>query len=260
VRVQPVPASVWRVILDGAREPAFNMALDEAILGRVAAGEAPPTLRFYGWARPAVSLGYHQVPEKVLDLSVVRAYALAVVRRPTGGRAVLHGDDLTYSVSLPGATPWATSVTEAYRILSEALQQGFRWAGLDVSLARGHAGELRPGPLPCFASTARHELVWNGRKLVGSAQRRLRGGVLQQGSIPLRRGAVQPEDLLPAGNRVVSEARWTTVEEVAGHPVDGAQLARSLAGGFAEYLGVEIRFESPDPSDLAAAHLMESER
>jgi lipoate-protein ligase A len=236
------------------------MALDEAIVRRVVTGEAPPTLRFYGWARPAISLGYHQVPEEVLDLDTVRAHALTVVRRPTGGRAVLHGDDLTYSVSLPAATPWATSVTEAYRILSEALRQGFRRAGFDVSLARGHAGELRPGPLPCFASTARYELVWNGKKLVGSAQRRFRGGVLQQGSIPLRRGAVRPEELLPAGQRVTADSRWTTVEEMAGHPVDGAQLARSLAEGFAEQLGVEMRFAAPDPADLAAAHLLEEGR
>jgi lipoate-protein ligase A len=234
------------------------MALDEAILARVVAAEAPPTLRFYGWDRPAVSLGYHQVPEKVLDLELVRSHGIAVVRRPTGGRAVLHGDDLTYSVSLPAATPWATSVTEAYRVLSEALQWGFRCAGYDVSLARGHTGEQRPGPLPCFASTARYELVWNGRKLVGSAQRRLRGGVLQQGSIPLRRGRVSPEDLLPVGQPVGARARWATVEEIAGGPVNADRLARSLAEGFTQHLGVGLCFAALDASDLDAARLIEA--
>lgn len=246
------PSPGWRVILDGPRPPAVNMALDEAIMSRVAIGAAPPTLRFYGWDRPAVSLGYHQVPAKVLDLDAVAARGLTVVTRPTGGRAVLHGEDLTYSVALRATGSWAASVTHSYRILSEALRNGFLHAGIDVDLARGSAGHLRPGPLPCFASTARYELVWNGKKLVGSAQRRMRGGLLQQGSIPLRRGTVTPEDLMPAGERRVSE-RWATAEEAAGRPLDSDELARCLAEGFCERLCVSFEVSPPDPCEVAEA-------
>lgn len=229
------------------------MSLDQVIAECVAGGESPPTLRFYGWDRPAVSLGYHQSPEKVLDMAAVNAHALTVVKRPTGGRAVLHGDDLTYSVALPANGPWAVSVTEAYRMLSEALQRGFRRAGVEVTLARGHRGGLRPGPLPCFASTARHELVWNGRKLVGSAQRRLRGGLLQQGSIPLARGTIRLDELVPPGQRIEVEDRWATVEEAAGRPVDRLHLARELAHGFGEQFGVSLCFESPRIDETIAA-------
>ncbi len=239
----------WRVVLDAARDPWTNMAVDEAILARVAQGVCPPTVRFYGWDRPAISLGYHQVAEAVLDMERVRSRGIAVVKRPTGGRAVLHGDDLTYSVSLPEGIPWARTVTEAYRVLSEALRCGFRRAGLGVELARGHVGPVRLGPAPCFSSTARYELVWRGSKVVGSAQRRLRGGILQQGSIPLRRGDIALEELLPHGAR--ARGRWVTVEEIAGRPVDPLLLARSLAEGFAERLDVELDFLPLDPGELS---------
>lgn len=249
----------WRVILDGEGPPAFNMALDQAIAERVALGECPPTVRFYGWDRPCVSLGYHQMPDRVLDVQAVYAHGIVVVKRPTGGRAVLHGDDLTYSIALPSGGPWSIGITEAYRMLSEGLQRGFRRAGLDVALARGHREGLGPGPLPCFASTARYELVWKGRKLVGSAQRRLRGGLLQQGSIPLTRGPIRLEELVPAGQKVRVEDRWTTVQEAAGLPVDRRQLARELAIGLGEQFGVALRFAAPDTAELTAAQRMISE-
>lgn len=241
----------WRLVRDGARDPLFNMALDQVLASRVARGEAPPTLRFYTWDRPAISLGFHQDPSRVLNMEEVRRLGLSVVRRPTGGRAVLHGHDLTYAVALPTSLPWVSTLMETYRALSEALREGFLRAGVPVTLARGHVGELRPGPLPCFASTARYELVWRGRKVVGSAQRRFKGAVLQQGSIPLRRAPVWLDRVWPEASSY--DHRWAPVEEVVGAPVDAGELASTLAEGFRHWLGVDL-VESPlDPEELDAA-------
>ncbi len=245
----------WRLIIDDARSPKMNMALDMAILEAVVSGESLPTLRFYAWSTPAVSLGFHQKAERVLDLDVTEKAGIEVVTRPTGGRAVLHGDDLTYSVALVEAGMWSNGITEVYRLLSQALQAGFSKYGIkDVTLARGHRGEVGPGPQPCFSSTARYELLWAGKKLVGSAQKRHKGGVLQQGSIPLRDGEIRPEDLLPEKFKPARRGNgWATVEEAHGVQVNAKELAMSIAYGFSYRLDVDMTLQEPNLAELAAA-------
>jgi lipoate-protein ligase A len=197
--------------------------------------------------------------DRVLDVLAVKQAGIEVVVRPTGGRAVLHGDDLTYSLALPETAASAYGITELYKLLSEALQTGFRQAGIEVELARGNRGDLRPGAQPCFASTARYELVVGGKKIVGSAQRRHRGGILQQGSIPLRRGRFRPEELTPRHLRDgLRSDRWTTVEEVLGRSVEIETLANTLAMGFSTRLDVSMTSREPTPAELKeAAILME---
>lgn len=249
--------SDWSFIVDEPRTPRLNMALDRAILNSVVSRRSGPTLRFYRWSKPAVTLGFHQRMERVLDIAAVKQAGIEVVVRPTGGRAVLHGDDLTYSLALPEETAATYGITELYKILSEALQAGFRQVGMEVELARGNRGELRPGAQPCFASTARYELVVGGKKIVGSAQRRHNGGVLQQGSIPLRVGRIRPEDLAPKQHRVrLSDDRWTTVEDVLGRSIGFETLAQALAAGFSERMSVSMTPRKPTAEELEEAAIL----
>ena len=165
----------------------MNMAIDEAILAEVESGRSPPTLRVYGWSPACISLGHFQRAEQELDLERVRALGYEVVNRPTGGRAVLHIDELTYSlIASPESEPWCATQALSYRTISQAVARALAEEGFGVSLDRCYPVE-KPQDLramtPCFSSTARSEVVWGDRKLVGSAQRRVRGAFLQHGSI-----------------------------------------------------------------------------
>ena len=168
--------------MDGPASGAWNMAVDEAILGAVAEGRAPLTLRFYRWRPACLSLGYFQAAA-VVDAKACEERGVDVVRRPTGGRAILHGDELTYSVTLPlSALGRSLTVSASYQRLSQALLEGLRTAGFPVTVAVATAARARPGPA-CFDEPATHELLLHGKKVVGSAQVRRFGAVLQHGSI-----------------------------------------------------------------------------
>jgi lipoate-protein ligase A len=174
----------WRLILDEAAPGAWNMAVDEALLDYVAAATAPPTLRFYGWRPPCLSLGYFQRFEDV-DTGACRAMGIDVVRRPTGGRAVLHEAELTYSIMLPvSVLGQDAGILPSYYRISRALQAALAALGIGTSLAPGSAAPSvhQQGPL-CFDGPSAHEILLKGRKLVGSAQMRRADAILQHGSI-----------------------------------------------------------------------------
>jgi lipoate-protein ligase A len=173
----------WRLLLDGAATGAWNMAVDEVLLDGVVAG-ATPTLRFYQWRPACLSLGYFQ-PFDVVDLDACRALGIDIVRRPTGGRAILHDRELTYSVALPASVLGSDGgVLPSYYRLSLALQEGLRRLGVPATLAPESAagGSPEHGPA-CFDRPSAHEILVEGRKLVGSAQMRRGGALLQHGSI-----------------------------------------------------------------------------
>ncbi|WP_010284618.1 lipoate--protein ligase family protein [Bacillus timonensis] len=182
---------VWRFIDSGNCSPEFNMALDEALLDWNSEGKIPPTIRFYGWNPPTLSIGYFQKVEREIDLDAVRKYGLGFVRRPTGGRGVLHDQELTYSVIVSEDHPeMPQTVTEAYRVISEGVLQGFRKLGLDAYFAVPKTAEEREGlknprSAVCFDAPSWYELVVEGRKVAGSAQTRQKGVILQHGSILL---------------------------------------------------------------------------
>lgn len=183
-------ANSWRFIHSGACSPAENMAIDEAVLTAVSEGKAPPTLRFYGWNPPTLSIGYFQKANDV-DFEALREEGLGFVRRPTGGRAVLHDRELTYSIIVSENYPGIPrSVTEAYRVLSEGLLLGFRGLGLNAQMVQLVTDEEKQkyesiGSAACFDSPSWYELVVEGRKVAGSAQTRQKDVVLQHGSILL---------------------------------------------------------------------------
>lgn len=239
---------VWRFIDTGPAAGAYNMAVDEVLLEDVAAG-APPTVRVYGWQPPAVTLGYGQRADRELDLAACRALGVDVVRRVTGGRAVLHWNELTYSVLChEDEERLAGSIEESHRRIAECLAAGMRRLGVAVELERG-TRRRRQGPgetalhHPCFASTARWEVVANGRKLIGSAQRRVRGALLQHGSVLMGPEHRRLLDLLagpPPPGSADLEASSTDLSQCLGRPLSHGEVAVHVAAGFQSQLAVDL--------------------
>lgn len=181
----------WNFINSGKSAPAFNMALDEALLQWHSQGKIGPTIRFYGWDPATLSIGYFQKVEKEINLEAVQRYRLGFVRRPTGGRGVLHEHELTYSVIVSETHPkMPKGVTESYRVISEGVLEGFKQLGLDAYFAvpktKAEKETLKhPRSAVCFDTPSWYELVVEGRKVAGSAQTRQKNVILQHGSIIL---------------------------------------------------------------------------
>lgn len=234
----------WRLILNEPLNGAANMAADEAILRTVAAGNQPPTLRLYAWSPPCLSLGYGQRARDV-DLPRLTARGWGLVRRPTGGKAILHGDELTYSVALPQAHPLAAGgIIDTYLRLSQGLLAAMRLLGLGVQADPDGATTPEDGPV-CFEVPSKYEITVGGKKLVGSAQMRRHNGVLQHGTIPLYGDIARicdvlayPDEATRATARAQVRARAATLASVGLDTVTWTQAADALVRGFAEALAV----------------------
>jgi lipoate-protein ligase A len=253
----------WRFINTGSHDAAYNMALDEAMLLLHEAGETLPALRVYGWDTPTLSLGYAQHAAREVDFEACEQDDVAVVRRPTGGRAVLHHLEVTYSVVLPTSLhQGADTLTEHYRLIGVALEAALHALGLPVRLERtrlrGHPRRAATSPA-CFAALARYELSAGGKKIVGSAQKRLRRSLLQHGSIPLwlDRQRLFGYLRVPAERRpaLIREAytTMTAVNEIAPATVSPAALHEALRAGFATSFGAALLDASPLPEELRLA-------
>ncbi|QPA23290.1 lipoate--protein ligase family protein [Mammaliicoccus fleurettii] len=179
----------WHFINTGSHDPYYNMALDEALLNFVSRGEIDPVIRFYTWNPPTLSIGYFQRLSKEIDINKVKEKGYGLVRRQTGGRGVLHDKELTYSVIVPESHPdMPKTVTEAYRVISEGLLEGFKSLGFDAYFAVPRSKEEReklkqPRSSVCFDAPSWYELVVEEKKIAGSAQTRQKGVILQHGSI-----------------------------------------------------------------------------
>jgi lipoate-protein ligase A len=176
----------WRLIDTGPAGAAYNMALDEAITVTVLNKKTPPTLRFYGWSVPSVSLGcFQRIAE--IDLDYCRESSIPVVRRPTGGRAILHGEEVTYSFSSRNSPPYfSDGLLSTYGHIGRAFYDALRSLGLDVKIRkRREKGRTLAGRALCFQSVSYGELSIMNKKVVGSAQKRWKDGFLQQGSIQM---------------------------------------------------------------------------
>ena len=261
-----VMGEVWRLIR-GTGRPAENMALDAAMAWAVGEGLAPPTLRLYRWDPPAVSLGYAQRRDLALDLAACARAGLAVVSRPTGGRAVLHAGDLTYAVAVPRRGSWgACGVAASCRRIHEAVAAGLRRLGVPAEVAGSRpAAGARPGEgrALCFTAVSAHEITVAGRKLVGSAQRRFRDAVLQHGSIPLvtERARLAALVLWDPGDALRAlEETMVSLEEVLGRPPDVEAVAAAVAGGFAATFGAQFAEAPWHPAEEAMAARLEAPR
>ena len=234
-------STTWRLLRSPPADGATNMAIDEAIVRAVAAALVPPTLRFYAWEPPSLSLGRAQ-PATDVDLQALQAAGFGLVRRPTGGKAILHVDELTYSVVVLEREPRvAGGIVDSYRRLSAGLIRGLERLGVaNLAADRKADNHGLEGPV-CFEVPSDYEITAGGRKLAGSAQMRAQGVVLQHGSLPLygditricRVLAAHPD---PARVR----ARATTVEEALGRPVAWDQAADAMTEGFAEALSLRL--------------------
>jgi lipoyl(octanoyl) transferase len=175
-----IPGRTWRFVLTAPASGARNMAVDEALMER-ARRTGEWMLRVYGWHPAALSLGRNQTARGAYDMDRLRAYGLDVVRRPTGGRAILHHREVTYSVT--GPEDGAGSLREVYEGVNLVLQRGLAALGVHVDIAAHSTPGIAPGLQPCFDRPAGGELTAGGRKLAGSAQWREHGALLQHGSI-----------------------------------------------------------------------------
>jgi len=176
----------WRLIKDPPLPGGTNMKRDLEIMEQVAVRDSPPTLRLYRWDPPAVSLGYSQRAEKVLDLAACRRHGVDVIRRPTGGRALLHHREITYSLVVPeNHSLIPAGVVDAYCFLSRGLVSALETLGLNPQVAPERPGDCQVLPGSCFDTPSAYELQVDQKKIVGSAQLRRRGVLLQHGSILL---------------------------------------------------------------------------
>ena len=183
----------FRLIGYACLEGRLNMEMDRNLL---AACEAKPEygfLRFYTWAGPTLSMGRLE-PEDAVDRAAAERDGVPIVKRPTGGRVVLHGDDLTYTVVIP--KPAGAGLQETYNLISEILVDGLSSMGAVLDIERGKTGRSGMVQRPCFASVSRYEVTHAGRKVVGSAQRVGERAVLQHGSIPLGHGYLRVVDFM----------------------------------------------------------------
>ena len=213
---------MWLLLDSGALDGAEQMALDSGLMDR-ARQTGETVLRVYRWSRPTLSFGRHETVAGHFDRARLAAAGVDAVRRPTGGRVLFHSREVTYSVTAPVADdePLRVSYARINALLVTALSAlGARVEPAEKSLAR------RPGGAPCFAEPAAGELVFDGRKLVGSAQLRDRGALLQHGSILL--GDDQPRILALASSPLVPAAPAATLGEAAGTDISYAQVRDAL--------------------------------
>ncbi|RNB79230.1 lipoate--protein ligase family protein [Brevibacillus fluminis] len=243
----------WRYVLTEPMSPAMNMAVDEAILVAHSEGKVPPTVRFYTWDPATLSIGYFQKAEKEINFDAVKANNLGFVRRATGGRAVLHDAELTYSVIVSEDHPkMPSSVTEAYKIISLGLLHGFQQLGLKAEMVWLASEEEKekyssPGSSACFDSPSWYELVVEGKKVAGSAQTRQKGVILQHGSILIDMDVDLLFSLLNFPSDRVRERmmesfrqKAVTINEVSGRHISLAEAIEAFHIGFATGLGVQL--------------------
>jgi lipoate-protein ligase A len=212
----------WRRIDDEPGGGAWNMAVDEGLLVS-AADDGQPSLRFYQWSEPTVSLGYFQrSADRTRHTPSLGCHA---VRRATGGGAIVHDHDLTYSLVLPLGDRWSAAATGLYRQAHTALVTALAAWGVKAFLRSGGDAATDRDPFLCFLRQARGDVIAGRVKIAGSAQRRAKRAILQHGSVLLHRSASAPE--LPG------------IEELTGVRIDGRELANRWSTALSEQLGVQ---------------------
>lgn len=240
--------TTWRYLPYAVYSGAENMAVDEALLLTMAHTLNPqPVLRFYGWSPATLSLGYAQSYHKEVDEEACLAEGIEIIRRPTGGRAVLHQYELTYSVIAPEHDPHVSgTIIESYLRISQAILKGLKVLGVPAEMV-ACSGLNKASSSACFDAPSWHELVVDGRKLVGSAQVRKEGVLLQHGSILLHFDADLLFRLLKFPNEEIRRrllmgfmTKACALDEVWTHPIEREELEKELCSGFCDILGIKL--------------------
>lgn len=235
----------WRLIPPHPAPAASHMALDQTLLESAVDTTFRPTLRFYLWSPPAISMGRFQ-PISDIDLAACHDNGIDVVRRPTGGKSILHLDDFTYSLILPKGFSLPHSVVEAYKLICRGILSALGHLGLTAVIQSRESEDYKRVPGACFAAATQADLEFDGRKLCGSAQMRRRGAILQHGSILLEDRSEALFRLLRFENE---EGRGQALRSYrsrcvslnqTGMRFNWEEVAASFIEGFRESFGVEI--------------------
>ena len=248
----------WRLIDSGPGDAFFNMALDEAIATEVRRGTAPPTLRLYCWNRPSLTLGCFQRTADI-NIAYCRSQDIPIVRRPTGGRAILHGEELTYSFSIKtDRGPFSHGLLDSYKKISTALSIAFRKVGVaaEPKEKREKGRVLGRSPF-CFQSSSYGELLIDNKKLVGSAQKRWSDGLLQQGSIPYCYHEEELHRIFGAGRTPSARDCMKALKDILPS-LDEAAFKKAIASSFEEAFGIRLLPAVPfQEESLLAEHFQE---
>ncbi len=253
--------ATWRLLVTEPCDGATNMAIDEAVWRGRQAGASPPTLRFFAWAPPTVSLGYGQPLDGHVDTVACRRLGVGLVRRPTGGSAIYHDGperELTYSVAAAADDigGGARDLLHSYQWIGRALVAGLRALGAPVEMVGVARGD-EPTPAFCFARTGSCEIELGGKKVVGSAQRRYGSTFLQHGSVLLSIDAARLGEVFP--NTRDPLARLTTLETALGHRPKFDDVAAALAAAFEREHGLRLKPDGLTADETArAAGLVEA--
>ncbi|HCX8972795.1 lipoate--protein ligase family protein [Staphylococcus aureus] len=257
----------WNFINTGSKDPYYNMAMDEALLNFVSRGEIDPVIRFYTWNPATLSIGYFQRLQKEIDIDKVKEKGFGLVRRQTGGRGVLHDKELTYSVIVPESHPnMPSTVTEAYRVISQGLLEGFKNLGFNTYFAVPKTPEerqklKRPRSSVCFDAPSWYELVVEGRKIAGSAQTRQKGVILQHGSIlqdididELFDMFIYKNERLKLKMKEAFVEKAVAINDISDKHITISQMEEAFEKGFKKGLNIELK-----PLELTEAQLAEVE-
>ncbi len=241
--------TLWRLLITPPARGAWNMSVDESILEHIGRGESIPTLRLYAWTPACLSLGHAQ-PFADVDITRLKSHGWEVVRRATGGRAILHTDELTYSVIAPLNEPRVEgSVLESYNRLAQALLLAVKNLEIPVEIKDEVKQDsiLRNNPV-CFEVPSTYEITVNGKKLIGSAQARKKEGVLQHGSLPLTGDLTRICQALVFENESARETaskrlleRATTVESALGRGIGWETATQAFIHAFEAQLGLSLK-------------------
>ncbi|MHB8881448.1 MAG: lipoate--protein ligase family protein [Thermodesulfovibrionales bacterium] len=250
----------WRLIDSGDGAASFNMALDEAFALFVRKGASVPVLRLYGWVHPSVSLGRFQRTSDI-DTDRCRARDIPVVRRPTGGRAVLHDAELTYSFSVRTDHPsFAQDLRESYRKISSAIGLALQRTGIRAEAKeRPEKGSVLAGSPLCFQSSSRGEILFGGKKIVGAAQRRWPDGLLQQGTIPYRYDKEMMRSVFRLGPGIDPDQCMTGLKVVMPDLREDL-LKKDIAKAFGDIFGISFVSSHPSEEELALAQELEARK
>ncbi|GGH84365.1 lipoate-protein ligase A [Pullulanibacillus pueri] len=258
----------WLFVDTGDQSAAFNMAFDEALLNWVHQGKLKPILRFYGWKPAGLSLGYFQKTKNRINIDAAKSHGFDIVRRPTGGLAVLHDNELTYSVVISEAhEKMPSSITAAYKVLSMGLLEGYRKLNLQASLAEPKNIPGKSGTAVCFEEPSWYELVVDGRKAAGSAQTRQKGVILQHGSIPLEIDDEVLFHLFEFPNERIRERarkafgdKAVAINQVAQSPFSLTEVKQAFKEGFEKGLDITLTPYEPDKELLEEARQLALEK
>ncbi|HYA85487.1 MAG TPA: lipoate--protein ligase family protein [Nitrospirota bacterium] len=227
--------NTWNFLDTGLNTGSFNMAVDEELLARAQQGDRVPVLRFYGWNPPAVSLGRFQKIEDAVNSEACRQRGFDIVRRITGGRAVLHRDELTYSVISRTDNPlFPPTVHGTYKVIAEGLLRGLKNLGISAEIVsrssrHAHLVETHAKDPACFSSPSWYEIVVNGKKIIGSAQRRLSSAFLQHGSILIDYDPFLEAAVIPGGG---TSSAITSINQELNRSIPLAEIKQAFLQGF----------------------------